>query len=96
MRAKLSSFDIVHANFSLKWALFFFDKFSFTDFKIHFKGSLETLFKKVDIEQKTFILGAIPIQVKEFDDEKSGLWEESTIIGKKRGFTKDVISSSDK
>lgn len=65
MRTKLASFDIIHSNFSLKCALFFFNKFSLTDYKINFKSTIDSIYDLIDTEQKTFILGVLPKEIKE-------------------------------
>jgi hypothetical protein len=92
MRKKLTWFDIVHPNFALKWALFFFDKMSLTNYKIHFRKSLDSLYEEVDIEQKTFIMGELPEEIGFFEIEKPKA--KVSIVGTKKMFTKDVISTS--
>lgn len=91
MRSNLVSFDIIQPNFSLKLSLFFFDKFSFTDYKIQFKG---TDYEWLDIEQKTFVLGSMPVEVKVAQTKKTH-GEGSSIVGDKKVITKDVVSTSD-
>ena len=91
MRRKLVAFDIVHPNFALKWALFFFDKFSLTDYKIHFRPSLDSLYELIDIEQKTFVIGALPVEITLFDGSASG----KKTVGDKKVFKKEVVSTSD-
>ena len=91
MRANLTSIDIIHPNFSLKLSLFFFDKFSFTDFKINFR---DHDYEWLDIEQKTFILGSQPEEIKQWESRKS-LGETSRVVGDKKTIKKDVVSTSD-
>ena len=91
MRSNLSSIDILDGNFSLKLALFFFDKFSFTDYKIHFR---QNDYEWLDIEQKTFILGAQPEEIKLFEAKKCSV-AEGPVVGDMKVITKDVVSRSD-
>lgn len=95
MRRKLSSFDIVHPNFSLKCALFFFDKLSFVDYKIHFVEQLEEYYLKLGIEQKTFVLGVLPAEIKLCDAGRHGGEKKASVVGVKKGFKKDVVSCSE-
>lgn len=91
MRSNLVSIDILNGNFSLKLSLFFFDKFSFTDYKIHFR---QNDYEWLDIEQKTFILGSQPEEIKLYEAKKSST-EVSSVVGEKKIIRKDVVSTSD-
>lgn len=93
MRLNLTSFDIVHPNFGLKCALFFFDKFTFTDYKIKFRESLEDIYDRIEIDQKTFVMGVLPSEVKmhDHDKNKSG----ASVVGDKKEIRKVVVSISD-
>lgn len=92
MRKKLTSVDIVHSNFSLKWSLFFFDILSLTNYKINFKDSLDALFIGIDAELKTFILGVLPTEIRLYDSQRPT--PSTSIVGVKKQFTKDVLSTS--
>jgi hypothetical protein len=93
MRSKLASFDIIHANFALKCALFFFKEFSFTDYKINFRDGLESLYEDIDIEQKTFVLNVLPIEIRLYDSQQPN--SGNNVVGDKKLFKKDIVSKSD-
>lgn len=93
MRSNLTSFDIIHGNFALKWALFFFKEFSFTDYKIHFRDNMEAFYEDIDIEQKTFVLNVLPIEIRLYDSQRPN--SGSSIVGDKKLFKKDIVSKSD-
>ena len=70
MRANLKSFDIVHPNFSLKVALFFSMSTNIiviNKTKIHYVNNLDSLYEDIESDQKTFILGAMPSDVRLYD-----------------------------
>lgn len=93
MRSKLSSWDIVHPNFSLKVSLFFFDKITFTNYKIHYVDTLEDLYERLDSDQKTFVMASLPTEVRLFDSqlEKGSVYVDSS----KKQLKKVIVSSGD-
>jgi hypothetical protein len=93
MRMNLTSFDIVHPNFSLKWALFFFDKFTFTDYKIHFIDRLEDIYDQLEIDQKTFVMGVIPCEVKIRDHDGNN--DGKSVVSNTKVISKMVVYTSD-
>jgi hypothetical protein len=93
MRLNLTSFDIVHPNFGLKWALFFFEKFTFTDYKIHFIEGLDDIYDQLEIDQKTFVMGVIPCEVKVRDHDKNN--DGKSVVSNTKVISKMVVYTSD-
>jgi hypothetical protein len=52
---------------------------------------LDSLYELIDIEQKTFVLGALPVEITLFDGSASG----KKTVGDKKVFKKEVVSTSD-
>ena len=91
MRTNMRSFDILHANFSLKLSLFFFDKISLTNYKIRYVRNLQNLYEHIDSDQQIYIKSKLPQCIEDYD---VGLYDKDDEEVAKSGLGDNFVKRS--